>query len=147
MKYTKELLEPIVKSSFSYAEVISRLGKKQAGGTQAHIIKTIKKYDIDTSHFKGKGWNKGKTFPKKYTIEEYLSNKRFITSDALKKRLIKESLLDNKCYECGLTEWKDTPIPLELHHIDCNHDNNNLNNLTILCPNCHAMIHYKLKNE
>lgn len=146
-KYTKEFLEPIVKESLAFTEVLRKLGLQQAGGNHSHIRKVIEREGIDTSHFKGQAWNSGKTFPKKYPIEDYLTGKRYVHSNTLKKRLIKESLLDNKCYECGLTEWKDTPIPLELHHIDCNHENNNLDNLTILCPNCHAMIHYTINQN
>ena len=141
MKYTKDLLQPIVESSFSYAEVLSKLGKKQAGGTQAHIIKAIKREGLDTSHFKGKAWNKGKTYPAKYPTEDYLSNSRYITSDRLKKRLIKEKYLEEKCNHCGLIRWMDRTIPLELHHKDCDHHNNSLDNLEILCPNCHALVH------
>ena len=45
----------------------------------------------------------------------------------------------NTCEECGLSEWQDQPIPLELHHRDGNRANNKLNNLVLLCPNCHAL--------
>lgn len=52
--------------------------------------------------------------------------------------MIKEGYKEYKCECCGLTEWRGKPIPLELHHKDGNHDNNKLDNLEILCPNCHA---------
>ena len=44
-----------------------------------------------------------------------------------------------KCEICGNTEWLGQPIPLELHHVDRNHYNNDLNNVKIICPNCHAL--------
>ena len=50
----------------------------------------------------------------------------------------KGSAKEHKCECCGLISWNDKPIPLELHHIDGNHYNNDLSNLQILCPNCHA---------
>lgn len=44
-----------------------------------------------------------------------------------------------KCYECGLTEWRGHPIPLEVDHIDGNAGNNDYNNLRLVCPNCHGI--------
>lgn len=54
----------------------------------------------------------------------------------LKKRLIDER--GERCEYCKLTIWNDFRIPLELHHVDGDRSNNDLNNLIILCPNCHA---------
>ena len=51
----------------------------------------------------------------------------------------KEKIKERKCESCGLTEWKGEEIPLELHHIDGNHFNNDLDNLQLLCPNCHSL--------
>jgi hypothetical protein len=65
----------------------------------------------------------------------------------LKKRLIKENYLENKCSECGLTEWNGKPINMELDHIDGNRTNHLLNNLRMLCPNCHSQTDtYRAKN-
>jgi hypothetical protein len=62
MKHTKEILEPLVRESLSYAEVVRKLGLKNAnGGTQAHIKKRIKKFGLDTSHFLGQARNRGLT--------------------------------------------------------------------------------------
>ena len=44
-----------------------------------------------------------------------------------------------KCFECGLSEWRGNPIPLELDHIDGNATNNTATNLRNVCPNCHAI--------
>lgn len=52
-------------------------------------------------------------------------------------RLIEEGIKKNCCERCGLSEWMGKPIPLELHHIDFNHHNNSIDNLQILCSNCH----------
>ena len=81
-------------------------------------------------------------------INEYLSNKTPMQSDKLKIRLIKEGYLDEKCYNCVRTEWEGDGIALQLSHKDGNKSNNNLRNLELLCPNCHAMTkEWKLKNE
>ena len=58
------------------------------------------------------------------------------------------STLGHKCNRCGNTEWLGKPITIELEHIDGNSENNNLNNLELLCPNCHSMTPtYKNKNK
>jgi hypothetical protein len=54
----------------------------------------------------------------------------------LKRYLIKEK--GNKCWTCGITEWNGKSIIMELEHIDGNSENNSLDNLSIICPNCHS---------
>ena len=69
-------------------------------------------------------------------------------SDKLKVRLIKEGYLDEKCSTCGREEWNDQIIPLQLSHKNGNPNDNSLENLELLCNNCHAQtIEWKLKNE
>ena len=70
---------------------------------------------------------------------EYLGTDKFIRSHVLKIKLIRDGIKEAKCEICGNKLWLNQPIPLELHHIDGNHYNNTLENLQILCPNCHAM--------
>ena len=56
----------------------------------------------------------------------------------MKQKLIRDGIKEAKCEICGLANWMGQPIPLELHHKDGNHYNNDFDNLAILCPNCHA---------
>lgn len=56
----------------------------------------------------------------------------------LHQRLIKEGVKEAKCEICDNTEWCGKPIPLQLDHIDGNSHNHVLENLRIICPNCHA---------
>lgn len=51
-----------------------------------------------------------------------------------------------KCEQCGITQWLGQPINLEVHHIDFNHQNNNEENLILLCPNCHSYTENHSKN-
>ena len=69
---------------------------------------------------------------------EYSQKNYGISSHRLKQKLIRDGLKEAKCEICGLSSWQGKEIPLELHHKDYNHYNNNLDNLQILCPNCHA---------
>ena len=62
-----------------------------------------------------------------------------IQSDRLRRRLIDEGVPERRCCGCKLDTWLDQPIPLELDHIDGNHQNNALDNLRLLCPNCHSL--------
>lgn len=96
----------------------------------------FKKYDI---HYDGNQNRRG--LPHKDTrkpLEDILNNKIVYSMTSLKKRLIEEGLKENKCEICGISEWNGKKIQLELHHIDGNHYNNHLENLQILCPNCHS---------
>lgn len=136
--YTKEQFIEAVANSTSVRQVLFALNLKPAGGNYRTINELIKKLSLDISHFTGKAWNKGKSIGFKRSIEDYLSNKFQIGSHELRLRLIREGYFNKRCYSCELSEWKGLPIPLELEHKDGNHYNNNLNNLTLLCPNCHA---------
>lgn len=138
--YTIQQLTEAVNESFSIAQVLRRLNLKAAGGNYQSIKTQINKSNLDTSHFTGQGWSKGKTrmgVPRK-SLSDFLRANSPCNSWHLKKRLFKENLLEERCYRCGLTEWMGQSISLELEHINGDHNDNRIENLTILCPNCHA---------
>ena len=144
-KYQDELVVRAVKNNVSIAGVLRDLGLREIGGNYSYINKRIKDLNLDTSHFTGQLWSKGKTVDKNNMsspisapLEDIFANKVKIRSASLKERLIKAGLKESRCECCGNSEWNGKPIPTELHHIDGNHNNNALNNLQILCPNCHA---------
>jgi len=147
-KYSIQQLKSIVKNSKSIRQVLQNLKIVPAGGNYKTIKNKMAEYGIDTSHFCGQSWNKGKKLGPKRSIEDYLSNKKPIQSWKLKKRLLQDKFFEPKCYGCGNKFWLKQAIPLELHHIDGDNTNNNLSNLTILCPNCHALTdNYRGKNK
>ena len=139
IKYTQELLEPLVKKSSHWADLCRTLGLKPYSGSQTHLKKVVIKLGIDYSHFLGKVWNKGKKFPPKQELKRYLNNELFINSDSLRKRLIRENLKKPQCEDCRILEWNGQELPLELDHVNGNPADNTLENLKILCPNCHAI--------
>lgn len=147
-KYSVNDLKNAVKDSRSIAQVLIKLGIVPAGGNYQTIKRRIAKYCIDTSHFGGQGWNKGKILGPKRSLDFYLKNNSIVQSFKLKKRLLNEKIFEHKCYNCSKKTWLNQKIPLELHHIDGNHSNNELSNLVLLCPNCHALTdNYRGKNK
>jgi len=146
----RDTLIDIVKNSRTYSDVLRALGKSVIGGNSfTNLQKKLNELKIDYSHFVGRGHSKGKKYEnKKVPINDYLSNKRKINSYCLKRRLIKDGIKIHKCEDCENYEWKDSLIPLELHHKDGDKFNNNLDNLILLCPNCHAFtVNYRAKNR
>jgi hypothetical protein len=145
MKYkiTKENLEKVVKESLSIAEVCKKLNIIPAGGNYKTLNFKIANWNIDKNHFTGKVWNVGnrfKKFGKEYTLSEILVEKSLYTnSHKLKLKLFKEGLKDRRCEKCNNTEWLKENIPLELEHVNGNNRDNRIENLCILCPNCHAL--------
>lgn len=120
--------------------MLIKLGLNPKGGGNYRIMyRRIKELNINISHLTGMASNKGKTLlNRRKPIEDYLNNKIPILSYSLKIKLINSGILKYECSICKLSTWNDLPIPIELDHIDGNNQNNNLENLRILCPNCHA---------
>ena len=123
-------------ATYSQASFLRELGYSGTGGSSTitfnNIIETYP--DLDYSHFTGQAWNKGSDSYEKLT--ENFSGK---------KETIKRALLNNRghiCESCGLSEWLGKPIALEVHHRDGNNKNNDVENLELLCPNCHAQTEY-----
>ncbi len=140
IKYTKEVLQPVIASSVTWADVCRKLGLKPATGSQSHIKNVAVRKGLDYSHFLGKSARKGtKTGPRR-PIEEYLVKGSRINSSRLRERLINEGLKEPRCGRCGLVEWCDEDAPLELDHINSDHSDNQIDNLQILCANCHHQV-------
>lgn len=149
-KRTQEEFILAAQNALSIAGMCRNLGLKPCGGNYKLMHNAINKYNLDISHFRGQGWNAGLKF-KPCTarpIEEILVENSTFQSFKLKNRLIKEGLKEHLCESCGLTTWQGKKIPLELHHINGNNKDNRLDNLQLLCPNCHALTDsYRGKNN
>lgn len=127
-KYTKEWLSELCAESRSYKQVLEKAGRAYAGGNYSQLKRKIAEFEIDISHFTGQGWRKDE-FDYTWMRKGIKYHSRF-----------RESLIHlrgNKCECCGLEEWLDNAIPLEVHHNDNDSFNNEDENLQLLCPNCH----------
>lgn len=110
---------------------------QQLGCKQETLNSYLKKMDIN---YAGQQAKKGQTKGNSYKPAMfYIETKTPITSFKLKEKLIRDGLKEEKCELCGCVTWLGQKIPLELHHKDGDHFNNELDNLQILCPNCHSI--------
>ena len=144
MKYSKEILVQIVKESNSIANVLKLLKLKPAGGNYKTILKKFNEYNIDTSHFLGMGWSKNRKLHQKYNKEEFIENFLILNSTCtnthrLKLKLFEFNLKKRECEKCGQNEiWFGEKLSLHLDHINGINNDYRLENLMVLCPNCHS---------
>lgn len=140
--WTKEQLKQAAKESKSIRQVIKLLGLIPAGGNYKQIEKFLKLYNISTKHFTGRAWNRGMTGIGVYRIElsKILKKNTDFQSFKLKKRLFTSGLKKQRCELCGWAKLSaDGRIPLELDHINGDSRDNRIENLRVLCPNCHSL--------
>ncbi|MDP1845969.1 MAG: HNH endonuclease [Candidatus Moranbacteria bacterium] len=140
--WTEQQLRQAVKVSKSFRQVLRELNLKMAGGNYAQLKKYLKFYKVDTKHFTGQGWNKGLRGIGKPLIklEDILVRNSDFQSFKLKKRLFAEKIKSQQCEMCGWNKRsKDGRLPLELDHINGESSDNRLENLRVLCPNCHSL--------
>lgn len=137
----KDFMEKIAKESFSYRQMLKKLNLKPAGGNYKCLKKMISDLGIDISHFTKQGWLKGKKnpYPRGKKLDEILVDGSYTQTSRLKKRLLEKELLKEKCYICDSEPvWLGKKLVLILDHINGKNDDNRLENLRLLCPNCNS---------
>jgi len=142
--WSKESLKRAIKESWSISEVVRKLGLTVTSTNWKTIQKYIQEWDLNISHFRKRIQQKIKR-----SLKEILKKGSIIESCQLRKKLLKADLLEKKCYKCRLgSEWQGELLTLQLDHINGDRYDNRLENLRLLCPNCHSQtLTYGRKNK
>ena len=142
-KVTKEEFVTIVNSSNTVKEVLENFGLQSKGRNYETLKKRCDEEGIDYSRLlinaEEARINRLKNMKQKIPLEDILVEDSGYNRGHLKKRLIDQEILKNRCSICGLEgEWNGKPISLQLDHINGNSRDNRLHNLRLVCPNCHS---------
>jgi 5-methylcytosine-specific restriction endonuclease McrA len=134
----KEKFVQFYNDSKTIKQILIKMGLRPAGGNFEQVRKYCIIHGLSipklSNHERTKAASKKTTIP----LEKILKKGYDYPSSRLKLLLINEGLLKNECNICRLKEWNNKPLTLHLHHIDGVHNNNELSNVRLLCPNCHS---------
>lgn len=142
-EFTPDELQKLLNTSNGYSDLLRKVGLNPKGRNPDTLKKIIKQYNLDETQLNINRSNLYKECSNPHraaiiSLENILANNIEYQSCKLLKRLIDEGYKEYKCEICGITQWMEKKISLTLHHKDGNHLNNKLENLQILCPNCHS---------
>lgn len=127
-----------VNESFFISDVLTKLGLAVRPGNYDTINKHINRLGIDKSHFsKNKNLHRGG--PKKIDHDDIFCKNSDVCRGSVKRRIIKENLIEYSCAICQITEWNNKKLSLVLDHINGVNNDNRLENLRFLCPNCNSL--------
>jgi HNH endonuclease len=130
-----------VAANQSIAGVLAAIGQGVSGSNYSRVHRLVAQLKLDTSHWTGQGHLRGGTHswtPARPLSAILVDGSTYMDRYRLKKRLVAADLLPNACNVCGVTEWQGKPLVLELDHINGVSDDHRLENLRLLCPNCHS---------
>lgn len=134
----KNELEQALEETGSLSGTLKKFGVFHYGNNQKTLKSVLEMHGIDYSAvIKSKG--RSKIIHSQVPLEEVLVVKSSYSRSSLKKRLFKNGLLKEECYICGIGPvWNNRKLSLQIDHINGVPDDNRLENLRILCPNCHS---------
>lgn len=137
---TDEQFVSLIKNSSNISEVLFKLGYTTMGNSWGYsqVRKRMTDLNIDCSYFKGKAPLAEARKASTLTAEQLLVKNCKHTRHQLRSFIIRNNLLTYKCSICGALKWNGKTLSLELDHINGINDDNRLENLRFLCPNCHS---------
>lgn len=143
--YTPEQLQELLDTSSGYSDILRKMGLNPKGGNPNTLKKVICEYGLDESVLNR---NRHKLYQicalKTHNAISYRLEDIFnglhpnYQSSKLLVRLVQAGYKQYRCEKCGISVWNGLEISLHLHHKDGDHTNQSLENLQILCPNCHS---------
>ena len=138
VKIDEKNFKEVVAAADNMGVAAATLGLKFS--TFVRYAKKFGVYAPNPAKWSGKGTKKPKKFGRdSFSLEDILNGVYpHYSSHKLRVRLLATGLKENKCEECGIEEWNGKKISMHLDHIDGNHLDHRLENLRILCPNCHS---------
>lgn len=136
VEYDEADLRAAVSQARCLAEAIRLLGDAPTPVTYRRLKRGLARHGIDTSHFSTVAQQGGRA---REPLDRLLTAGRRTNSGTLRRRLIREGRKEHVCEECGARRWRGQPMPLELDHVNGDRSDNRLENLRLLCPNCHAL--------
>ena len=135
LSYTEEQAREAIAVSLSWAESLRRLGLCPTGGAWKVLKKYAALWEIPTDHFERNGRPPVHGRP----LESLLVEHSPVRGTKLKEKLYRAGLKTRECELCGQgEEWNGLRIALILDHINGVRDDNRIENLRIVCPNCNA---------
>lgn len=142
-----EYIKNIISTSLNKTEVLEKLGLMNHGGNFKSLTTFINDNKINIDHFKDRG--KRKVFIKYKNINDILvDNSTYKCTNHLKNRLYREGIKNRECEMCGQgEEWNGRKMSLILDHKNGIPNDNRLENLRILCPNCNATLETHCKGH
>jgi hypothetical protein len=137
--FTEPELREVVAGSRCYAEVLRKLGRRPAGGNHGTIKKYVARWGISTEHFDQDAIRREALSRPPIPLADVLVEHSTYHRGHLKRRLLAEGVKRAECELCGQgASWRGRPLALILDHINGVPDDNRLENLRIVCPNCAA---------
>jgi hypothetical protein len=149
-RYSEQQVRDAVGAAPSMAQALRRLGLRPAGGNLATLKKLIAAYGISTEHFDPNWMIRTGVVRRAMPLERVLVQDSTYDRGKLKQRLYESGLKHRRCELCGQgEEWRGARMGLILDHINGVPDDNRLENLRIVCPNCAATLetHCARKNR